>query len=554
MSRTTEPRSRRAWWRALAVLIVAVLLGGLGVAPAQAAPGDITGRLVDQYGNPVLGLDFTFYNTSGDPYPVSSDGVTGEFLVNVPSDGYYYYNVDDEFDDLGYGYVQKSEGDHVVGTYHWGDIVLQRYENIAGTITNWDAAMIGVDVSVSYRADASSSWSSTGYQVTTTTGLFSVPAILDDGEYAVLFQLDPSSRAPYLDAFLGGELDDPADSDIIDATAGSPEIVAMTMPEAALIHGTVTTDDGATVLEGIYIVGLQDSGAGLHADITQSDVHGEYTLRARPGETYIVAAFDGSGDSDPYASMIYDGFYGCTCQFTPVIATVAAAATGIDFDMSRESELFFILGELYDTSIDTGDPLDDVSVHVQRKVSGTWTDVAITESDGDGWFEVVVPADDIAYRLVFEDAGTVLRIVEGEVGPGSASSSDPAPAGCFHDTGLAESSWLDDGVLYYVVLGLNPSGGCTTTPPPSGTPGAQPGPGFFFAPPATDEVAPTPTPTPTPTPSASPSPSSSPTPDASAPAEPTATSAPDLWWLLWLGIVVLVVVLVGGAVIVVRRT
>jgi hypothetical protein len=559
MSSSTEARSNvQRVVAALAALILALVGIGVLASPAQAASGDITGHVIDQYTNDVIGLDFTIYDDIGGSYPVTTDPVNGTFFVNVTPtpNNYFYYSFDGEFDALGYGYVQQSVGgylDVVTGELDFGVIQLDRYENIAGSITNWDPAMTEVTITSSYRATSSDFWSSTGYQVTTLDGNFSVPAILETGEYDLYFAIDPTSRAPYLDAYLGGGLDDIDPADVIHATAGFPEMVTMDMPAAALISGIVTTDGGATPLDGILVVGFQESGSSFHADFATTDVGGLYTLRARPDETYSVHAVDVSGDPDPYADMVFNGFYGCSCQFTPVIPAALPPTVGIDFDMTRESELFFILGELYDTSIATGPELDDIRVHVQHFSLGSWIDVAIAESDSSGFFEVVVPRDDIAYRLVFTDGSTVLRILEGEVGPGSASSPDPAAAGCYLATGAADPSWLDSGVLYYVVLGLNPSGGCSSTPAPPGSPGTQTGSGRTFGGTTAADTSGA-SPTPTPTPSATPRPTTSPSPSATAAPEVPPASAPDLWWLLWLILAILVIVIVGGVVYFVRRT
>lgn len=557
MSRSTEPRRapQHTFRRPLAsILVVLVALLGLLVAvPAEAATGDITGRLVDQYGNEVLGLDFTIYDSALTPYPVTSDPATGDFLVNVPADGEYSYEIEGEFDDLGYGYVSQSDLFDVVGTYDFGDLVLERFENVAGTIDNWDPAMTEVYLTVYFLDPLSGSWDVVGYDASTTDGTFSVPAILDDGYYTMQFTMYPFSTAPYLDAYLGGEFDEPDESAYFFATAGSPQTISMTLPPAAMITGRVTADGGATALSGILVVALQESGAATHGDFASTDGSGEYAVRARPGETYSVSVFDPSGGPDPYAAMTYNGFYGCSCQFTPVIPTALDPAADVDFEMTRESELFVILGELSATSFDTGPDLEDIRIHVQRLVAGTWTELAVAESDSFGEFEVVVPRDDIAYRLIFEDSGTVLRVVDGEVGPGSAPAGDPVPAGCFVDTGVADPSWLDSGVLYYVDLGLNPGGGCSTTPVPPGSPGTQIGSGRGRTAATSSPVVPNAAPTPTPTPTVTPRPTTSPTPAAADPADPAPASAPDLWWLLWVGIGLLVIVVMGGVVFFFRR-
>lgn len=555
---TGSRRSPRRLVAGAAALLLALTGIGLTATAAHAASGDISGHVVDQYGNDVVGLEFVVYDQSATPYVVTTDPFDGTFSVNVtPTPGnYFYYLFDDELDDLGYGYVQQSAGDFLDPTTQeldFGTIVLDRYENIAGTIDNWDPAMIEVYIDVLHFDSVADSWVDTGYDVTTIDGTFSVPAILDGGDYAVHFSMDPLGTAPFLNAFLGGEFDDPGDSDVISAVAGSPETITMTMPPAALVTGHVTADDGATPLSGMIVIAFQESGSGQHVDIAYTGLAGEYTSRARPGETYSVVVSDLSGGPDPYATMVYDGFYGCACQFTPVVSTYSDPATGIDFDLTRESELFFILGELYDTSTATGDELEGIRVHVQQRISGTWTDIAVGESDSSGFFEIVVPRDDMAYRLLFEDHGTVLRILEGDVGPGSASSPGAATPGCFLDTGLADPSWLDSGVLFYAVLGLDSSGGCATTPAPPPAPGTQSGSGRGSVAPAS-AVESTPTPTPTPTPSATPRPSTSPAPDATAPADPEPASSPDLWWLLWLALVVLLLAIVGVVVYFARRT
>jgi hypothetical protein len=519
--------------------------------------GQISGHLVDQYGNDVVGMQVEIYNGSGS-YLVETDPVNGTFTVSVPAIGaqWFYYVDPAQRDNLGYGYVSASAGaflDTVTETYDFGDIELDRYENIAGTITNFDAAtMSSVRVFVDFRAAGGTSW----VQLTseeTLDGTFSIPAILGLGTYALYFEIDYSAHVPFLDAYLGGSLDRDA-SDLIeieDVADVAPVVVNMTLPDAAVISGHVTDAQTGDPVPGIY-VSVTDQPDQNVGDEWLTDADGYYELYVVPGLTYAVYAddYDGVG---PYDSMTYDGLSGCGCVYTPVQPTVVDPADGIDFALGEGSDSYGIGGYVLD---DAAGPLDGIRVDLYSPTGDGWSLVdAVVTPDAFGGTGTFLFMRDLAgdFRLQFRDiaTGRLLEVVDGGYLPttGSPVTFDPVPA-CYADLGTVS----EDLLVVALIDPATPSGTCSALPGPSGGGGGSPGSGTPRIPKTTAAAAvaePTPTPTPSATPT--PKPSTDPEPTATPAPEPTPASALDLSWLVWVLLAMLAVLVIGVVVFFVRR-
>ncbi|HEY4268736.1 MAG TPA: hypothetical protein VGM94_11140 [Galbitalea sp.] len=532
---------------ALAVTVLGLLSLNVAVAPAFAS-GDLKGTLVDQLGQPVLGLDFEVWSSSTGTVvsTVSSDSTTGEFDLNLPDGSYYYWVHDGAMDAGGDTYGLRSESFFITGADTvLGDLVIQKYVDVSGTISNWTAAM--GDIHVQLKTNSGGGWFTVA-SADSTGASFTVPTTLVDGDYTLYFQLDLSSTAPYLDAFLGGEFLDPAAAATVTATAGTPlSGISMTMPDAAFITGTVTDSDTGVGLDNIYVSTDERPDYDFYAD-TYTDSNGDYSLRVIPGLTYAVYADDPAAD---YISMTYQNLDGCGCTFTPVTSTYADPATGIDFALIKDASAAYIEGVVLDDSLGASpgpDPFENVLVHLYKPVTGGWSQVDVVQSDSNGEFQLTLPTLG-SYRLRFEYSGSWLPVIDGLVGQGSASGPDPAAAGCVVDTGSLDASSVNSHVAYYVIAGLNQAGGCAAEPTPSsGGSGTSSGGHGRSHPASTIDTTTVVTPTPTPTPTATPSPSPSASDDATPSPQPTSqasTSAGlDLTWL-WIGIGCVLALIIG---------
>lgn len=562
--RTASPRVARA-----IAAVVALILGLFSVAftaaPAYAV-GDVQGRLVNQLGTPILGLDIDIWSSSSGTLvsTLTSDATTGTFQLTGLADGTYYYWVHEGAQDAaGDSYGLRSETFFITGgVTDLTDLVIKKYVDVTGTITNWTPAM--GNVTVQFKEKTGGSWST----VTTTASSgasFTVSAPVDAAAYTFYFQLPSTSTAPFLDAYLGGEYFDPNSAATVTGVAGTPiSGVTMAMPAAAFIRGTVTDKTTHAGIPGIW-VSAEDRPATQSYAETQTDSNGDYELRVYPGLTYAVYADD--FDNGLYVSMTYDGLDGCGCTYTPVPVSYASPATNIDFDLTPQAAAIYIEGIVLDGALGTGSPYDGVRVHLYKPFTGGWKQVSVVQSDNSGNFEVLLPALG-SYRLRFEKAGVWMRVIDGFAGEGSAPGPSPI-SGCTVDTGTLDAGSVVSSVAYFAVAGLNTAGGCHAEPIVSG--GGGGGGGTVSGPPRTTRTGgtggtgvtlPTPSATPTPeaTPASSPTPSESPSTSPSPEPSSSATPAPagyvfDFGPFLLIIVLVLVglLIVVGVIVAVVRR-
>jgi hypothetical protein len=487
---------------------------------------------------------------------VTSDS-SGDFAtISLPDSPDYYYWIHQNSTDINGLEVGLLQVNFAIASADLalGNVEVRRAVPVSGTITNWTSAM--GDLRVQVYEHVGGNWQ-IQTEALSDDANFSVPALLDDGDYTLYFILDTPVIVPYLDAFLGGEFFDAEDAQKVTATAGTPLTgITMTMPDAAFITGTVTDAVTGAGIPGIW-VSTEDPPEYYHWDETQTDADGDYSLRAIPGLTYAVYADDWTNSI--YRSMTYKNLDPCGCTFTPVEPTLADPETGIDFALIEEDDAVYIEGVLFDDAIlppaSTPAPFDNVQVHLYKPVPGGWTEIDVAESDT-GFFELLLPAMG-SYRMRFEIGGVWLPVIDGFGDEASALFPDALNPGCFVDTGPLDAGSLDADVAYGLIAGLNQAGGCGPQPAPSGSsggggggnPSGTPRSRTFTAP--DGSVVVTPTPTPTPTPTSSPSPSSSPEPSETPNPEPGPETADTgfPWWiilivLLVLGVIITIVVII----------
>lgn len=557
MLRTAPSRPRGARViAALAALALALLGVAAGTASAQAA-GTVSGRLVDQLGHPVLGLTFIAYGGSSDQVQITSDSVTGAFSVSLSGSSYYLIIGENPIT----GSYTDSSGNHyenngnvsffLPGDTSLGDIVVNKFVQVSGTIPNWSPDMSPVRIQL--YGDAGGSWHSLGnggtYGTESTDGSFSFLAPVSAGDYTLRFL--PDGPGAFLGAFLGGEYDDPA---LAAHLTGVPGVgfsgIQMSMPVAALVTGRVTTG-GTTPLEGIN-VSAQNEPDQSQYDETLTDSDGRYSLRVRPGATNSVYAYD---PANGYGAMTYNGRSGCGCDFDPVVSTVATPATGIDFNLVPLDAATLLEGLVVDET--ASGPVGDLDVKLYRASGSGWVLADRTTSDTQGppnfAFQLSGPG---TFRLQFVNSGgRILTITQGLLGleSGQPEPLAPVPA-CYVDLGAVQA----DTAVIAQVDSASAAGACAPLPAPSSASGGSTPVVIHrhHTSPAVTAPFPLAVPSPTPTPAASPSdtpePSASPTAVAGGP-DITSVSAPDLWWLLWVGLAVLVVIIVGGGIFLFRR-
>lgn len=559
MSRTAETAPGRRFSRPLALLLALAfgLTGALVPAAASSAATDVTGRIVDQLGQPAVGVVVR----------LSKDGIFQENLttdangvftrVGLADGNYEAFMPEGTTDPLGTRFSVAQRFFTVPDTSDLGDLVVARYTTVSGTISNWSSTMGDVRVDL-YVEQAPGTWQQVNINPQasdeSTDGSFSITSPIFADNYTLRFTID-SYSSPYIGAYLGGELDDPALATHFPGGPGMPVSgLSMTMPAAALVTGRVTTG-GTTPLEGIN-VSAQNEPAESEYDETLTDSDGRYSLWVRPGATNSVYAYD---PANTYDAMTYNGRSGCGCDYDAVSSTVGHPATGINFDLVPSSAAKVVEGLVADEA-SPATPLGDIQVRMYRASADGWVlaDRSYSDTSGPPNFGFTLNALGI-YRLQFVDnGGHILTVTRGLLGPhGTATPAPltPVPA-CYAALGDVEA---DTDVLAQVDTGTA-AGACSPLLPPSGATGGSGGSTpvtrhhHVVSPVAASFplVIPSTTPTPSASPTETPEPSASPAPIAGGP-HVTPTSAPDLWWLLWVGLALLVVILVGGGIFLFRR-
>jgi hypothetical protein len=545
---------------ALAVVMLG-LLGALIPAVGASAAGGFTGRLVDQLDQPVVGVPVLISQRSdanGDPVSGVSQTVTtlgdGTFGASGLADGGYEAYVQEGTAGTGgerFSVVQElftiADGEPDPDL---GDVVTNRYVLSAGTIANWTEAMGDVRVDM-YVLQGGVQWQQINIQppatYTSTDGTFEVLAPIDAREFTLRFLIE-DAESPFVDTYLGGGYN--LDPELAAHLDGVPGVgfsgLSVTMPTGATVSGRVTGSGGP--LAGIEV----EADGPDYYDYGYTDALGNYTLYVYPGSDYAVYAY---GDDSHAGEYYYTGGDPCGCAYDPVATSTAEPAEDIDFDLAYELATVDIEVIALNAEIE---PLDQIRVRLYRASGDGWVleSTRTTDVDGDWPGVEFDDREQKAYRLQFANAaGRILSVVDGAVffEDEDPAPLDPVPA-CY-----AELGQVGDDVFALAVLDEETAtGACaalaapTTVSPPGGS-GTPSGP---RQPPG---VVPTATPTPTPTPTVSPTPatpspsSTSPAPEATDPAVIDTASSPDLWWLLWVGIALLVLVVIGGIVIFIRR-
>lgn len=551
---------RRGRQRVVAALVALAigLLGALVPAVSASASGQVTVHIVDQAGVAVVGIDVDFRNfadNSPAAAPVPSDP-NGDVILTLPDGDYFYYVHDGENDSVGDSFGNSAAGVSVAGADQTlPDFTVNRYADVSGVIDNWSPAMAaagGVDVQLWYHNALPDYWAGTSYSVLSLDGTFSFPAIIFDQPYTLDFEMY-DGNSPYLDAFLGGELDDPAlATQLVGVPGDGFPGLTMTMPDAALITGTVTTG-GTTPLDGIWINALDQPDENFDFETT-TDALGQYSLYVRPGLTYAVHADDYDLiPGGPYDSMTFDGWDGCGCNFDPVTPTLAVPSPDIDFDLLVGTTALQIGGVAAD---DSSNYIDGIQVRLFRASGAAWVldDVVVSDSTSPPLNFGFVLANPAQYRLQFvTPGGVVLSVIDGATqsdpfgpNPGLPVALAPVPA-CYADLDTVSVSLI----VFAILDPATAAGTCANLDAaPSGPSGS--GSGTVTSRPlpaaAVQALAAAIRPKPTATPSPTPRPSASPTPDATATSGDEPPPGPDLWWLVWLALGVIVIAIAGGVI------
>lgn len=448
MSRRTrvigEQRRRRHHPFVAAFAVAALALFGAVIpATSASAVGGFEGRLVDELGQPAVGVTVEL-RSGGVATDLTTDGA-GVFGATGLADGAYEAFVPEgALGDGGERFTISSTHFTIVdgvALLPLGDIVVYRYRPVSGEISNWSSAMGDVRVTLWWKAPGG--WGPLNISprpnwVTSTDGQFTISAPIYGGDYTLYFQMDEET-SPYVDAFLGGAYDDPEAATKVPSDVGTA-ITGITaeMADAAVITGRVTANGGP--LAGIEVEAWsEEHGEYAYAE---TDATGTYTIYVRPGTDYEVYTW---GDAD-YAGMTYDGWDSCGCEFDPVATTVADPAEGIDFDLIEYAGALEVLGVAAD---EDSEPIEDLDVRLFRASGGVWVLHDVVESDGGVPNFGFLLGTGGVHRVQFvDDDGHILRVTDGVISDfvNPTVALDPLPA-CYADLGDVQDSLLVAAVL-----------------------------------------------------------------------------------------------------------
>jgi hypothetical protein len=439
------------------------------------------------------------------------------------------------------------------GDVDLGALVATRYGNAYGQISNWDPLTMS-GVATVYMLDDCGCWSPGPLSVDIAPdGRFEVPGVAVDGEYAVLVQFD-STYAP---VFLGGGYPSPADP-----FTGVAEqdynlgFVAVEVNQYVTISGSVFFGDEP--IDGGVVIAIPDGdeSAGVFGASTNPD--GSYEIEVAPNVDYEVLALD---PGEPLMLQTYDGhnyspYFTGVMDFDPVEVTTSEV-TGIGFSLVAVDEVTFdIYTYSWDAATDDYDELEDVDVHLYKKVAGAWQQIATFSSEdyAEAYLEVIGDGD---YRLGFSKGGAWLAMHDLYAAsyypyedPQDAEL-DFSPAQCFYDVpDLRHGTYFTADVsLVAAPAGSECGPDLPVSVPTTPTTKKPHRPASLVEQLADDVTAAQPTPTPTPTPSETATDEPGSEPDCCAPA----ASGPDLTWAFWAAGVLVLLLLAGGAVYFVRR-
>ena len=502
---------------------------------------NIEGYLEDTLGDPVAGQTVELYDTAS----TLLDSTTSEY------DGFF------EFEDLPIGdyWIYVPTAAHLPGEHSYVEVSLEvtvdedeyldpieltRYGNVYGNIPNWnDAAMNGATALVYLKVTDGSGvhWEPTSgvFADIDSNGDFEVPGIGVDGEYSVWLHFPGDMLTGYIDDYATDEPYVTFWGDAEEDYTNGLYSYAMTT-----ISGTVTA--GGQPLAGAEVDGF-GQGSGLNFSAI-TDASGEYSMAVRVDDIYDLDASKA----------------GYVRQWEPDI-TVDYAAVDVDFELPVFE--FSVTPYVLVSPPSTYLPYPGVDVHLYQQVTGGWQEVDVEDASPEA---IVSGSTEGNYRLRFSDSSGWLAIDNfdwvNHVAPGQSSLGviDPDPNVCFLD--LVSSS---AGQFEVELALLDSSYGvtCTAEPalvgppaPPSGSTGGGSGGKKHVGPsPAGAAVTTesTSTPAPTPTPSVSDEPTETPTDAPTTAPIPPATGGADFTWLWWVGGLLLVLILCGGAFVIFFR-
>ena len=492
----------------------------------QQVVSDVAGSLVESVAlgsGSIAGQTVELHNNDTDTTVTTTTDSLGGFLFENKAQGDYTITVPTRAHVAGeHSYVEATL-DFVVDENELLDpIVLTRFGNASGAVLNWDdASMSGTTAQVFVLVTdlSGSHWDAVGLQVDVdVNGFFEAPGIAVDGDYSVWLDYPTG----FVDSFLDGSTGVP--SNIFYANA-EEDYSGLEAVASTTLSGTVRL--GASAFAGVTVDGFASGGANY---TTTTDVNGHYSMVVPAGDIYDLVASK-TGYLHEFLSNVVVGY---------------APLTAVDFSMNA-----------FAFEVDTAQaaapasPYVGAQVHLYKKVSGGWQEVAVDAANNYADFTRTQIGD---YRLRFSEGANWLAVdqfqwtnMNNTAETSGASFTDPNPDVCYLDFSTSGRGYY---IVHTTVL-VSSTVTCAAEPavvtPPS-TPSGTKKHGTPATPDADEAETATPTPTPEPTESTAPADE----PSASAVPSPTGGGT-DLGWLWYLAGGLVLLILASGGVFIFRR-
>ncbi|QIK82327.1 carboxypeptidase regulatory-like domain-containing protein [Sanguibacter sp. HDW7] len=364
----------------------------------------ITGRVVDDAGEPVVGASVTTYVWTGagwqDISTVDVDDAGVFTIKNLVLDGRYRLEIvgpgDSSFlpADLG-GSWGSDDAAAIVTTQpatSVGDVLLTRATTISGRVTtDGTSGLPGVGVTA-YTRDDDGSLVWTESASTEADGSFTIERLTPETPY--ILQLTPEDDA-YATVYFRDTTDENAAEPVI-PDAGGAQIGTVTLRMRPRLTGTVT-DEGGGLVDGarVHLYAQRDTHGVVgwqQVAMTTTNGHGSYTLTApTAGGTYRLGV-DGIGDLAP-------AFHG-----GPTLAQ--AADVVVVPGLNEIPPVRLPVGAILVGSVTGDDGVDgvEVALYAHDDDLADWVAVAWEQTDDDGSFRFDGLAAGTSYRLRYSDA------------------------------------------------------------------------------------------------------------------------------------------------------
>ena len=486
---------------------------------------DIFGTVVDSGSAPIEGQPVDLHdNDTNQDFSTTTD-FDGDFLFEDRPQGDYTITFPTRDHVSGeHSYVESSLDFVVAGDDDLGDIPLTRYGNVEGDILNWDdTSMSGTTAQVYLKVTdvLGDHWELSGLEVDVdSSGHFEAPGIPVDGDYSLWLDYPTG----FVDSFYDGSIGEP-----VNIFYGNAELDYSPVDATAL-----TTISGTVRLGTAAFAGVTVEAFSLATNATTTtDASGHYTLAVAAGDTYTLVATK----------------TGYLHEFVDDVIVAYAPLTGVDISMNA-----FAFEVDSAQAASPADPFVGAQVHLYKKVTGGWQEVAVDAADDFADFARTQIGD---YRLRISQGANWLAIdqfqwtnMNNTSETSGASFTDADPDVCYLDFSTSGRGYY---IVHTTVL-VSSAVTCAAEPavvtPPSGITGGK----KHGGPAVTEEDVTEPTPTPTATPTPEPSDSATPQDEPSASAVPSPTgSGTELGWLWFLAGGFVLLILASGAVFIFRR-